>query len=109
MSFGGGANYYAAATKLAVDSDILCVAAAGNEASTALTYPAADENVIGVGALDDSSWELAWYSNYGENVDVVAPGTVYTAAMGGAYKTMNGTSFSSPDCCKRYGIIETTE
>lgn len=98
MSFGGYTldNPYAAATKLAVDSDIVCVAAAGNDGTTTLCYPAADANVIGVGALAQDSWELATYSNYGENVDMVAPGTVYTTKLGGEYGVMNGTSFASP-------------
>ena len=97
MSFGGyGGNAYASATKLAVESDIVCVAAAGNDATSVLMYPAADENVIGVGALADGSYELAGYSNYGDNSDVVAPGTVYTTLMGGTYGTINGTSFASP-------------
>ena len=96
MSFGTGENAFASATQLAIDSDIICVAAAGNKSTSELTWPAADENVIGVGALADGSWELAEYSNYGENVNVVAPGTVYTTAIGGGYGTINGTSFSSP-------------
>jgi len=96
MSFGGESNPYAQAAKLAYDSDIICVAAAGNEATATPTYPAADENVIGVGALAEDSWELASYSNFGENVNVVAPGTVNTTSMGGGYTTTNGTSFSAP-------------
>ncbi len=97
MSFGGyGTNPYSAATKLAYDSDIICVAAAGNGGTATLCYPAADQYVIGVGALSDDSWELASYSNYGENVDIVAPGTVYTTANDGGYDTINGTSFASP-------------
>ena len=96
MSFGSTTNSFAAPARLAVDSDIICVAAAGNETTAQLTYPAADPNVIGVGALAENSWELAYYSNYGENTDIVAPGTVYTAKMGGTYQIINGTSFSSP-------------
>ncbi len=97
MSFGiVDNNPFESATRLAVDSDVICVAAAGNESTAALTYPAADENVIGVGALAENSWELADYSNYGENVDMVAPGTVYTTKMGGGYGTIEGTSFASP-------------
>ena len=97
MSFGTYyVNPFASATKLAKDSDIVCVAAAGNDGTSALCYPAADENVIGVGALAQESWELASYSNYGENADMVAPGTVYTAKKGGGYGVMNGTSFASP-------------
>ena len=98
MSFGlqSIANPFAEATRLAVDSDVICVAAAGNSATAALTYPAADPNVIGVGALAEDSFDLASYSNYGENVDLVAPGTVYTTSVGGGYRTINGTSFASP-------------
>lgn len=97
MSFGiNGNNPFAAATQLAVDSDIICVAAAGNDATASLTYPAADPNVFGVGALEADGWNLASYSNYGENVNFVAPGTVYTTKMGGGYGSMNGTSFASP-------------
>jgi len=96
MSFGGIANIYSDATKLAVDSDIICVAAAGNNSTATLTYPAADPNVIGVGALKENSFELANYSNFGENVNVVAPGTVYTTLKNNEYGVMTGTSFASP-------------
>ncbi len=97
MSFGvySPSNPFEAAAQLAYDSDIICVAAAGNESTSALCWPAADENVIGVGALGEG-WTLADYSNYGENTDLVAPGSTYTALLGGKYGTMQGTSFSSP-------------
>lgn len=109
MSFGGYSNPYAEATKLAYDSDIICVAAAGNDGTAAPHYPAADEYVIGVGALSDGSWELAEYSNYGENVDIVAPGTVYTAAMDGSYSTINGTSFASPLVAGAMALLVSTD
>ena len=95
MSFSGGGDFSAPA-KLAKDSDIICVAAAGNDGSPTVSSPAALDDVIGVGALASNSWELASYSNYGDGLDVVAPGTVYTTAIGGGYHVMNGTSFSSP-------------
>ena len=80
----------------AVDRDIILVSSAGNAGNAELRYPAADSRVIGVGALAQNSWDLAEYSSYGGNTDVVAPGTVYTTAIGGGYKTMSGTSFSCP-------------
>jgi subtilisin family serine protease len=97
MSFGvyGAMNPFEDATQLAVDSDIICVAAAGNDSTTMRSWPAADENVIGIGALRDG-WELAGYSNYGENTDLVAPGTTYTTQMGGNYGNSTGTSLASP-------------
>ena len=100
MSFGMSAsderqNIFRDATLLAYDSDIVCIAAAGNAASTALTYPAADSRVFGVGALEADGWELAAYSNYGENVDLVAPGSTYTAKIDG-YGSTKGTSLAAP-------------
>ena len=96
MSFGGPIDIYAEAAQLAFDSDIICIAAAGNDATTALTYPAATEHVFGVGALAEDSWTLAEYSNYGENADLVAPGSTFTTLMGGEYGVKEGTSLASP-------------
>ncbi len=96
MSFGTSANIFEEATRLAYDSDVICVAATGNDGSTQLTYPAADPYVFGVGALGEDAWELAVYSNYGENVNLVAPGTTYTSLMGGEYGYQNGTSLAAP-------------
>ena len=95
MSFGGTQNLYEEAIRQAYDNDILCVAAAGNKSTPVLTYPAANEHVIGVGALGNG-WELANYSNYGENTMVVAPGTTHTTLMGGTYGNMTGTSLAAP-------------
>lgn len=57
----------------AQERDLLVVAAVGNEATGQPSFPAAYDGVIGVGALDSSGslWE---HSNYGEFVDLVAPG-----------------------------------
>ena len=87
---------WADAVQLGVDSDILMIASAGNNGSADLRYPAAMDDVIGVGALAENSWELALYSNYGENVNVVAPGTVLTTVPGGKYAVESGTSFAAP-------------
>lgn len=96
MSFGGEDNTTGSAIQLAVDSDIICVAAAGNDNTDTPHYPAADSNTIGVGALAQDSWELADYSNFGVNLDIVAPGTTYTSAVGGEYGYKQGTSLAVP-------------
>ena len=96
MSFGTDTDIFSRYTKLAVDSDVVCVASAGNEGSAMPTYPAADENVIGVGALEADGWELADYSNYGDNSDVLAPGTAYTTQKDGIYAVSSGTSVAAP-------------
>ena len=111
MSFSGegGIEIWDAAVRLATDSDILMVAAAGNDSTATLHYPAAHDMVIGVGALEYDGWKLADYSNYGGNVDIVAPGTaVYTTQVGGKYNGANGTSLSSPIVAAALALIKGT-
>lgn len=81
---------------LAYDSDIICIAASGNDTTAQSCMPASTEYVFGVGALDEGSWDIASYSNFGDNNEVMAPGTVFTTVMGGGYGYKKGTSFSAP-------------
>lgn len=55
-------------------SGTVVVASAGNDATCSPLYPAALENVVGVGALDEAG-KPATYTNYGPWVDACAPGT----------------------------------
>jgi len=100
MSFGTHdmilAAEYSKYAKLAADSDIICIASAGNEGSSMPLYPAADKNVIGVGSLSADDWTLSPYSNFGDNSDVVVPGTAYTTLIDGEYGYSTGTSLASP-------------
>ncbi|MGA2925209.1 MAG: S8 family serine peptidase [Solirubrobacteraceae bacterium] len=52
---------------------VVVVAAAGNEGASELAYPAADSMVISVGATTADRC-LADYSNFGSELDLVAPG-----------------------------------
>jgi serine protease len=52
---------------------VVLVAAAGNETSPDLGYPASFPGVISVGAINIKG-NRASYSNYGKRIDVVAPG-----------------------------------
>jgi serine protease len=54
------------------DDGIIVVAAAGN-ASSDVIYPAAYDDVVAVSAVGNTG-ELASYSNYGDEIDVAAPG-----------------------------------
>jgi subtilisin family serine protease len=49
------------------------IAAAGNESFPACDFPASDTKALCVGAVDKNDVK-AWYSNFGTNVGVVAPG-----------------------------------
>lgn len=54
-------------------SGVIVVAAAGNGAGSQRSYPAAYDGVISVSAVDFSS-NLAHYSNFGDTIDIAAPG-----------------------------------
>lgn len=57
----------------AFNQNKLVVAAAGNQGTDQLTYPAAFSNVVGVGAVDGAAVRAS-YSNIGGSVNLVAPG-----------------------------------
>lgn len=81
----------------------LVVAAAGNESYNGIDYPARFAGVAAVGASNQAD-QRASFSNYGDRLDLLAPGTgIYTTLMApgngsyGLFKgTGNGTSFATP-------------
>jgi hypothetical protein len=84
------------AIKYAYDNGVLVVAAAGNEASRSKLYPAAYDEVIAVTATDQLDYP-AWFTNFGEWVEVAAPGVdVYSTYWDDDYTYMSGTSMSTP-------------
>ncbi len=84
MSLGGGGESDAFQLVIddAVSAGVVVVAAAGNDGVGTVSYPAAYKGVIAVGATQYES-ELAYYSNYGAEIDVVAPGGDVTADLNG--------------------------
>jgi len=84
------------AVNYAWNKGVLLVAAAGNEQSGKINYPAAYTNVIAVSALNPGDG-FAYYSNHGKKVELSAPGTgIYSTYMGGGYKSLSGTSMATP-------------
>ncbi len=78
------------------DMGILVVASAGNSGSLEDEYPASYHNVISVGSIE-KNYTRSNYSNFGNNVDIVAPGSnVWTTAYHDSYSIGSGTSYSSP-------------
>jgi serine protease len=75
MSLGGGmpSRTVQRAIDYAHDKGVLVVAAAGNSARSRVEYPARHNHVLSVGAVRFDR-TLTFYSNYGEGLDVVAPG-----------------------------------
>ena len=75
LSFGGptGSPVLSDAVAYATAKGVTIVAAAGNAGTTAMTYPAAERNVIAVGAVRFDRTKAA-YSNFGPALDIVGPG-----------------------------------
>ncbi len=75
MSLGGGMP--SRAVQRAIDyahgKGVLVIAAAGNSSRGRVEYPARPDHVLSVGAVRFDR-ELTFYSNYGDGLDVVAPG-----------------------------------
>lgn len=98
MSFGG-TNFDQAMSdelKKAHDAGIILVAAAGNSGTSAWEFPASDENVISVGAVDQTNYPSS-FSNYGSWLDVTAPGQdVMSLGLNNSYIVGSGTSFAAP-------------
>lgn len=61
------------AIQYAYSQGVIMVAGAGNTSGNLPAFPAAYKEVIGVGATNSAD-SLAFYSNYGDTIDVVAPG-----------------------------------
>lgn len=76
LSLGGSADSTTLknAVAYAYNKGVTIVAAAGNDGTSVISYPAAyDDYVIAVGATRYDQ-TLAYYSNYGFSLDLVAPG-----------------------------------
>lgn len=69
------------------------VSAAGNQGTFDAT--ADNPNILTVSATDAND-VLATWSNTGNNIDLAAPGVVFTTYRGGSYGSTSGTSVSAP-------------
>jgi PKD repeat protein len=83
---------------LANSLGIVCVAAAGNDHVDTPMYPASYDHVISVAATDSNN-QLAYFSNYGNTIDIAAPGVDIISCIAdnnNAYGLKSGTSMACP-------------
>jgi len=113
MSLGGSEDVPALheAIKKAVANEILVVCAAGNEgdgrdSTEELSYPAAYNEVISVGATDLNR-RISDFSNSNREVDVVAPGeNILSTYLNGKYAKLSGTSMATPHVSGALALIK---
>lgn len=100
MSLGGGpSNALDGAVIESINSGIVYSIAAGNEDADACnSSPARVKTAVTVGATDDTDYR-AYFSNWGECVDIFAPGVNINSDWIGkttANNTISGTSMATP-------------
>lgn len=83
------------AVDYATAKGVLLIAAAGNNKPTVFC-PGAIAGVMAVGATNANDVRAS-FSNYGPELEVVAPGVdIYSSVMGGGYDIKSGTSMAAP-------------
>jgi thermitase len=107
-----GAPYDSSALEDAINyawsKGVVVVAAAGNNGDTVPMYPAYYTNCLAAAATDASDARASW-SNYGDWVDVAAPGlSIYSTLKNNGYGYMSGTSMASPHVAGLAALVFTT-
>ena len=98
MSFGS--SKLTAAMKDVIDeannAKVIMVAAAGNDGTNQMQYPALRSGVIAVTSVESNNSKSV-YADYGPAIAIVAPGSgIRSTYVDGGYATWSGTSFSVP-------------
>jgi subtilisin family serine protease len=107
MSWGGTGSSTTAQNVInwAYAQGVVLVAAAGNNNTNTMFYPAGYTNCIAVAATNSNDTK-ANFSNYGTWVDISAPGNnIYATYTGNTYANNSGTSMASPIVAGLCGLM----
>lgn len=96
LQYMGGTDALRNAVAYAYDSGRLLVAAAGNQGSRNIAYPARFPKCMAVGMTDARDLRDS-QSNYGPELDVVAPGrSIWSLNRNSGFSIRSGTSMATP-------------
>lgn len=87
-------NFMQEVVNYAEEKGVLLVAASGNDGKD-VKYPAAYPSVLAVGGIQQDK-TIERKSNYGPELDIVAPWMVFTTARNNGYDYNEGTSMAAP-------------
>jgi thermitase len=107
MSLGNyaDAQFLHEAIKYAFERDVVLIAATGNDNTERPGYPAAYPEVLSVSATD-YNLQKASFSNYGDYIDVMAPGeSIASTYPDNQYAALSGTSMASPHVAALAALI----
>lgn len=111
MSLGGGGydQGMEEAIETANSEGTIVVAASGNDGMEEVSYPAAYDGAVAVGSVD-SDEQRSDFSNYGSELDIMAPGAdIYSTVPGDGYEKMSGTSMATPHIAGVMGLIRSAD
>lgn len=103
-------EFYSAYNNI-IKKGVTIVAAAGNEKSdTIYSFPASMDEVITVSACTRTGAFDSSYSNYGNSVDLCAPGTsIYSTVWDDSYGYKSGTSMACPHVSAAAALLKTAD
>jgi subtilisin family serine protease len=98
----GSKTVETAAANMMAHGGVVVVAAGNNNTDEGY----ANSDYLYVAAATTSGDTRATFSNYGDYVDISAPGvSIYTTARNGGYSSVSGTSFSSPATAATAAVV----
>ncbi|MCX6143322.1 MAG: S8 family serine peptidase, partial [Ignavibacteriales bacterium] len=107
----GGSQAEQDVVDFATQRGALVVASAGNDSSDGFQSPASCRSVLSVASTADQSDRRSTFSNYGDYLDVCAPGEFILSTMvfPTGYGYLDGTSMASPLAAALAALVKSTK